>query len=31
VLAACLRALRPVGLDRDAHAIALATALTDGF
>jgi hypothetical protein len=31
VLVACLRALRQVGLDRDARAIALATALIDGF
>lgn len=31
VLVACLRALRQVGLDRDARAIAVATALIDGF
>jgi hypothetical protein len=30
-LVACLRALRQVGLDRDARAIAVATALIDGF
>lgn len=30
-LAACLRALRQVGLDRDARALAVATALLDGF
>jgi hypothetical protein len=30
-LTACLRALRQVGLDRDARAIAVATALIDGF
>jgi hypothetical protein len=30
-LVACLRALRRVGLDRDARAIAVATALIDGF
>ncbi|MGH6904268.1 MAG: hypothetical protein ACREIR_16170, partial [Geminicoccaceae bacterium] len=29
-LVACLRALRRVGLDRDARAIAVATALIDG-
>jgi hypothetical protein len=31
VLVACLRALREVGLDRDARAIAVATALTNGL
>jgi hypothetical protein len=31
VLAACLRALNQVGLERDARAIAVATALSDGW
>jgi hypothetical protein len=31
VLVACLRALRRVGLDQDARALAVATALIDGF